>query len=141
MRQNIKFLLIIIFIFLLPSPSSAQKTELYPRVYYSFPSVGFAGFGDNFKQALMVSGVHVTIFERGRVNFLGFGVSYNWIKNPRYLRRGDFKESTALTIPFSFRLDKKENDSPIYLTLSGVYNMETSVRGYGFFAGFSVGNR
>ncbi len=130
----------IVFIFLLPSLSFAQKTELYPRVYYSFPSVGFAGFGDNFKQALMVSGVHITIFERGRINFLGFGVSYNWIKNPRYLRKGDFKESTALTIPFSVRLGKKENDAPTYLTISCAYNMETAVRGYGLFAGFSVGS-
>jgi len=86
----------------------------------------------------MVSGVHITIFERGRINFLGFGVSYNWIKNPRYLRKGDFKESTALTIPFSVRLGKKENDAPTYLTISCAYNMETAVRGYGLFAGFSV---
>lgn len=141
MYQKIKLLLIFAFIFLLPSLSSAQKTELYPRFYYNFPGVGFAGFDNNLKQALMISGVHVTFLEKGRINFLGFGVAYNWIKSPRYLRKGDLIETPALTIPVSFRLGKKENDNPSYLTISGVYNTEALVRGYGFFAGISVGSR
>lgn len=141
MHQKTRFLFLFIFIFLLPSLSLAQKTELNPKIYYNFPSIGFAGFGDNFKQALMVSGAHVTFLEKGRVNFLGFGVSYNWVKSPRYLRKGDLIETPALTIPVSFRLGKKEKNNSSYLTISGAYNVETLVRGYGLFVGVSVGGR
>lgn len=141
MRQKIIFLFLAFFIFLLPGRATAQKVELDFKSYYNFPGIGVAMDNHDFKPAFMMAGWHMTMLKKGKLNFLGFGVSYNWVHNSNVPRNNNWDESIAFTVPLSLQIGKGKNDDTVYLTVSYAYNTNDSVRGHSLLTGFSIGSQ
>src|SRR3989338_1064391 len=142
MRQILMVLSFALCLFFLPSMVAAQNVQLVPKVYFDFPGIGVVvPNNSSIEPSIMMSGWHITFLKKGKINFLGLGMSYNWINTPNITGKRGFEESAALSVPVSLQLGNINNDGTVYLTVSYNYSFKDSVRGHGLFIDFSVGSR